>query len=191
MNTSQEQAQQPQFIDVCVKVQGGETHAAQGEWMGEEIGYLVCVPREWQPQAQAQELPDDLGLIWECIYDHGNGQHLGEKSKTQRDAAFAAIERIRAALVSAEKLAADRLQQMQVDRKQALQWRGELAAKPVPDVMAHIAMLAHSGGLSGLSESDALTAIRRLSTPAFKLTFDGKDAKAKVEAAIKAAGGER
>ena len=38
----------------------------------------------------------DADLIWECIYDHGNGKYKGEKSAAQRAEAFAALERLKA-----------------------------------------------------------------------------------------------
>ena len=34
-------------------------------------------------------------VIWECIYDHGNGKHMGEASAKQRERAFAALEQLR------------------------------------------------------------------------------------------------
>jgi len=33
-------------------------------------------------------------VIWECIYDHGNGKFLGEASKAQRERAFAELRRL-------------------------------------------------------------------------------------------------
>ena len=35
-------------------------------------------------------------VIWECIYDHGNGKFMGEASKAQRDRAFAELRRLHA-----------------------------------------------------------------------------------------------
>lgn len=35
-------------------------------------------------------------VIWECIYDHGNGKFLGEASKAQRERAFAELRRLHA-----------------------------------------------------------------------------------------------
>lgn len=35
-------------------------------------------------------------VIWECIYDHGNGKFLGEASQAQRERAFAELRRLHA-----------------------------------------------------------------------------------------------
>lgn len=35
-------------------------------------------------------------VIWECIYDHGNGKFMGDASKAQRERAFAELRRLHA-----------------------------------------------------------------------------------------------
>lgn len=35
-------------------------------------------------------------VIWECIYDHGNGKFMGEASRAQRERAFAELRRLHA-----------------------------------------------------------------------------------------------
>lgn len=47
---------------------------------------------------QLSETRTDAEIIWECIYDHGNGKHKGEKSAAQRAEALAALERLKAQL---------------------------------------------------------------------------------------------
>lgn len=51
----------PEFIRVLVKVQGGDMHSTEAQFMGDDIGYLVAVPREWQSatlQAQPAAVSD-------------------------------------------------------------------------------------------------------------------------------------
>ena len=38
-------------------------------------------------------------VIWECIYDHGNGKFMGEASRAQRERAFAELRRLHAEAV--------------------------------------------------------------------------------------------
>lgn len=52
----------PEFIRVLVKVQGGDMHSTEAQFMGDDIGYLVAVPREWQSatlQAQPAAVSDE------------------------------------------------------------------------------------------------------------------------------------
>lgn len=58
------------------------------------------------------------------------------------------------------------------------------ADQPSPALIDHIAEIAHAGGLRGLSEADALIAIRRLTLPHWDTT-GGHDARAsRVDAAL-------
>ena len=51
-------------------------------------------------------------VIWECIYDHGNGKFMGEASKAQRERAFAELRRLHAE-VEALRAEVERLRLMQ------------------------------------------------------------------------------
>lgn len=50
----------PEFTRVLVNVQGGESHSTEAQYMGEDIGYMVRVPREWQPAALQSAQPAEV-----------------------------------------------------------------------------------------------------------------------------------
>lgn len=50
----------PEFTRVLVNVQGGESNSTEAQYMGEDIGYMVRVPREWQPAALQSAQPAEV-----------------------------------------------------------------------------------------------------------------------------------
>ena len=50
----------------------------------------MCHDRQFESQPLTKE---EVDILWECIYDHGNGKYKGAASKEQREKAFKILER--------------------------------------------------------------------------------------------------
>ena len=126
------------------------------------------------------------------------------------------IAELRSQLAAAEKLAADRLEQMTQDRKQALDWRDEVQRlrcqlqesaldalsghgqaeehwqevqrlRSQVEALKRIADIAHCGGLAELTEWQALFAVRRLTVHCWDATRSRDAMTRDTNAAVQAA----
>jgi hypothetical protein len=115
-----------EIVTVCLNIQGGETHTTTGQWMSDDIGYLVCVPREWQPApvAAGPDAFDLLKKVSETAVYVANGECALSFAVVQEiDAMLAAtptppVQQVSAAKVAAEALRRASLLQTCINHKQ-------------------------------------------------------------------------
>lgn len=55
----------------------------------------MCAERQFVSKRESPLTKEQVDMLWECIYDHGNGKYKGKASQAQREAAFKILEQFK------------------------------------------------------------------------------------------------